>query len=178
MPLSRVEAFANDLELAGEFRRLHDLDRGARIDLTPAQAAEIRAADKATARRLMKTYGVKRLSINLLDGVEYLQAERRPEAFYAEALAIVTDYRLGAMKSLPPPWEYEDEEIAEFEENGFEDFDEPFDIADYKRRQARLRLDDYPHAEFTMTVKDTGYVEHLDRGIHFATAIYGEYGWD
>ncbi|HEY1179851.1 MAG TPA: hypothetical protein VGF17_27155 [Phytomonospora sp.] len=182
IPPTRAREYAGSLDVADELQRLRDLDRGAHVVLTEAQAAEIRAAgksrDKSAVHRLMALHGVDRLNIGLLDGAEYLRAERDPEAFQAEARAIVTDYRVGAMKSLPAFWEYDDEEIDAFAEAGFGEFDEPFDIDDYRRRQDRARLDDYPHAAFTLTVRDPRYLAHLDRGVHLATAIYGEFGWD
>lgn len=176
---------ANGIELHEEFERLRALDRGAHVVLTEEQAEEIRAAGKiadrkeksAATRRLMERYGVKRLGVGLLDGSHYLTGERDPEAFYARAREVVTEYGVGEMRSWPPYWEYEEEDLAEFEEAGFDDPADAFDIAAFRERAEGGRLEDYPYAEFTVTVADVRYLEHMAAGIHLATAIYGEFGW-
>lgn len=179
----RAPAFGAEVELVEEFERLRALDRGAHVTLTEEQAEEVEAAGKiadraakaAATRRLQERYGVRRLGVGLLDGVRYLTGERDPEAFFARAKEVVTEYRVGPMRSMPPFWEYDEEDLAEFEEAGFDDPDDAFDIAAFRKRCERGKLDDYPHAEFTVTVADPRYLEHITGGIHLATAIYGEY---
>jgi len=174
-----------DIELHEEFERLRALDRGAHVTLTEEQADEVRAAGRITDRKaksaavaeLMERHGVKRLGVGIIDGIPYLTGERDPEAFYARARELVTEYRVGEMRSWPPHWEYEEEDLAEFEEAGFDDPADAFDIAAFRERAERRDLDDYPHAEFTVTVTDPRYLEHIAGGIHLATAIYGEFGW-
>ena len=102
--------------------------------------------------------------MGLDDGVHYLTGRRDGLAFYERACEIITDYRVGEMWNWPPPWEFGDD-------------DDEYDEDEYAAKLEQMSLEDYPYAEFTLTVKDPRYVEHLDGGIHFATAIHGEYGW-
>lgn len=39
-----------------------------------------------------------------------------------------------------------------------------------------MALEDYPYTEFTITVKDDRYLDHLGGGIHLATTLFGEFG--
>lgn len=164
--LDEAAAIANEMELKVEFERLRSLDRGVQVHLTDEEAEEVRAAGKirnkelkkAARRALVEKHGVEFTSFGN-NGTWYISGERDGHAFYEEALEIVTDYQFGEMRNWPPHWELTDDEYHER----------------FGRRP--LKLADYPYAEFTFTVKDTRYLEHLDGGIHFSTAIYGEFGW-
>lgn len=182
-----VEGIANSLESTVELERLWGLDHGANVYLTDEQVAEVQAAveirepeqREAVTRTLKERYCVERLNLNRINENWYLSTERDGDAFYRHACEIVTDYQVGEMRNWPPPWEFEGEfydglDLAELLE---EEYGDEFDVADFMRRRERGSLADYPYSEFTFSVKDARYVEHLGGGIHFSTAIYGEFGW-
>jgi hypothetical protein len=162
-----LRRMANDPELTAEFERLMGLDQGTDIHLSDEEVAEIRAVheirdhrQKESARQaLMERYGVESLSIGISAGKPYISTERDSDAFYERAREIVTDYRLGEMRNWPPPWGEDEDE---------------FDEDEYADKLARMTLEDYPYAEFTLTAKDARYLAHMGGGIHLSTAIYGE----
>ncbi len=168
----QAQAVAANLEVTAEFERLWDLDNGAHIHLSDQEVEELRAVDEirdderkqAATQALKERYGVKSLSVGLSAGVSYVRRPRDGAAFHEVACEIITDYQVGATHNWPPPWD------------GVED-DEDFDEDEYADKLERMRLEDYPYAEFTFTVKDPRYIEHLSGGIHFSTTIYGEFGW-
>ncbi|XVS66228.1 hypothetical protein ACQPYE_09260 [Actinosynnema sp. CA-299493] len=87
-------------------------------------------------------------------------------AFHERACQVVVDYRLGEVRNWPPPWDFGDEDDEEYDEGAYAD------------KLAAMTLEDYPYAEFTITVDDIRHVAHIGGGIHFATAIHGGFGWE
>jgi hypothetical protein len=164
-----ARTIAENLDVKAELQQLEDLDFGVDIRLSDEQAEEVRAVhrirdhkQKEAARQALKErYGVESLGLKGDAEVHYLTGPRDGLAFYERACEIITDYRVGDVRNWPPPW----------------DFGEDADEDEYADKLDRMSLDDYPYAEFTLTVKDPRYVEHLGGGIHFATAIHSEYGW-
>ncbi|EID55036.1 hypothetical protein [Saccharomonospora xinjiangensis] len=152
-------------------QQLWDLDFGRQIHLSDEQAERVRAVhrirdheEKEAARQALKErYGVESLSLGLSDGSYYLTGPRDGRAFYERACEIITDYRVGEVRNWPPPWEFGDND----------DYDED----EYADKLEQMTLDEYPYAEFTLTVKDPRHVEHLGGGIHVGAAIHGEFGW-
>lgn len=170
--LDELESVVEDPELKSSFELLMGLDHGTAVYLSDEQVAEIRAVheirdheEKRAARQvLMERYGVRSLSVGN-DGSPYVRTERDAHAFYERACEVVTEYRLGDVRNWPPPWDFGDED------------DEDYDEDEYADKLAAMTLEDYPYVEFAITVNDARQVAHMGGGIHFATAIHGEFGW-
>ncbi|WP_343952236.1 hypothetical protein [Nonomuraea longicatena] len=159
LDLAQAQALAEGAEFREEFERLQVLDEGLHVVLTEEENAAAGLGDDAVVA-LGEKYGIAPLRAwGSQEGRHYIQGRRDGRAFYSEACRIVTDYEVGEMCGWPPHWELSEEE--------------------YKRRFGRRgpKLADLPYAEFTFTVKDARYVEHLEGGIHFASAIFGEWPW-
>ncbi|MGH8882890.1 MAG: hypothetical protein ACRD0P_37045 [Stackebrandtia sp.] len=163
--LDEAAAIAEQMELKGELERLQGLDNGVKHHITEQDGEEIIAARKIeddeqrelAEQALIQKHGIEFRGADMSDGTWYITGKRDPEAFYERACEIITDYQVGETHNWPPHWELTDDEYS----------------AKFGRRE--LELADYPYAEFTFTVKDADYLEHIDGGIHFSTTIYGEF---
>ncbi len=170
--LDELENVVEDPALKASFELLMGLDHGRAVYLADEQVAEIRALrelgdherERAARQALMDRYGVTSLSVGD-DGTPFVRTERDGRAFYEKACEVVTDYRLGEVRNWPPPWDFGDEADEDYDEEARSD------------KLAALTLEDYPYVEFTLTVDDARHLAHMGGGIHFATAIHGEYGW-
>ncbi|ROP37564.1 hypothetical protein [Saccharothrix texasensis] len=98
---------------------------------------------------------------SVFERLRALDRGRDARAFHERACEVVVDYRLGEIRNWPPPWDFGDEDDEEYDEDA------------YAGKLAAMTLEDYPYAEFTITVGDVRHVAHIGGGIHFATAIQG-----
>ena len=170
--LDELVCVVEEPELKSSFELLMALDHGRVVHLSQEQVDEIRAVhgirdheEKRAARQvLMERYGVASLSVGN-DGRPYVRTERDANAFYERACEVVADYRVGEVRNWPPPWDFGDEDDEDYDEDAYAD------------KLAAMTLEDYPYAEFAITVNDVRHVAHMGGGIHFATAIHGEFDW-
>ncbi|MEV0051267.1 hypothetical protein AB0H34_12305 [Saccharopolyspora shandongensis] len=157
MPRERAAAIATENEIEEEFEECQALDEGAEVRIEPGDGAMLSAADaegadayEQASLRIAEKYGMQFRMRWMSNRDWYIQGERDGEAFLDRAYGIINAFEVGEPHNMPPFWDADDDFVAP------------------------KTLDGYPYVEFTLTVRDARYLAHLSRGMHWATAIYGE----
>lgn len=184
-PLSpeRGKEIVDGMRLKDEFRELFDALLGKKVRVS--EDGCLLADDGKTVltpRRTAKAvYGEQLTGGGGHDQISrYVMTERTPEEFYRRTAEIVTSYEPGPIRNVPL-WS----EIA-----AFEDPDEPWeegDVDEIADLEGAADLSDWRtwvfagtrpfeeslYADFTATVRDPAYLEHMVGGMRWSTAHTG-----
>ncbi|GAA1724863.1 hypothetical protein [Streptomyces yatensis] len=171
------------MRLRGEFRELHDAVLGKRIRVD--EDGYLLADDGKTVltpRRTAKAvYGKQLSGGGGQDQIShYVRTESDPEGFSRRTAEIVTSYEAGPIRNVPlwsevMAFEDPDEPWEEGALDEIADLEGEADLSDWHTWMlvGARPFEEGPYADFTATVRDPGYLEHMVGGMRWSTAHTG-----